>query len=155
MSRRRSKGAAPDRNGVKNFRVAVYQGHRWIWFYVPAETGPSEDHVVVRSDLYPSKRQCDLPWPSWCGRDLLGRGIGVKSLPCGLKCMYLYSNFPYWSRRITLFHSRCGWNIYSPFLKFLIYFWVPIPWMIEIAAILSAVVHHWADFGIVVFMSLM
>jgi len=42
----------------------------------------------------------------------------------------------------------------SPFLKFLTYFWGPIPWMIEIAAILSAVVHHWADFGIVVVMLL-
>ena len=42
----------------------------------------------------------------------------------------------------------------SPFLKFLTYFWGPIPWMIEIAAILSAIVHHWADFGIIVFMLL-
>jgi len=41
-----------------------------------------------------------------------------------------------------------------PFLKFLTYFWGPIPWMIEIAGILSAVVHHWADFGIVVLMLL-
>lgn len=42
----------------------------------------------------------------------------------------------------------------SSFLKFLTYFWGPIPWMIEIAAILSAVVNHWADFGIVVLMLL-
>ncbi len=42
----------------------------------------------------------------------------------------------------------------SPFLKFLTYFWGPIPWMIEIAAILSAIVHHWADFGIVLLMLL-
>ncbi|HEX4142811.1 MAG TPA: plasma-membrane proton-efflux P-type ATPase [Pirellulales bacterium] len=34
-------------------------------------------------------------------------------------------------------------------LKFLSYFWGPIPWMIEIAAILSAVVRHWADFCII------
>ncbi|MFA8016635.1 plasma-membrane proton-efflux P-type ATPase [Bremerella cremea] len=34
-------------------------------------------------------------------------------------------------------------------LKFLSYFWGPIPWMIEIAAILSAVVQHWADFAII------
>ncbi len=34
-------------------------------------------------------------------------------------------------------------------LKFLSYFWGPIPWMIEIAAILSAVVRHWADFWII------
>jgi len=40
----------------------------------------------------------------------------------------------------------------SPLLKFLTYFWGPIPWMIEIASILSAIVHHWADFGIIVIM---
>jgi H+-transporting ATPase len=34
-------------------------------------------------------------------------------------------------------------------LIFLSYFWGPIPWMIEIAAILSAVVRHWPDFGII------
>ena len=37
----------------------------------------------------------------------------------------------------------------NPLLKFLSYFWGPIPWMIEIAAILSAVVRHWADFWII------
>ena len=35
------------------------------------------------------------------------------------------------------------------FLKFLTYFWGPIPWMIEAAAILSVVVHHWSDFSII------
>ncbi len=38
----------------------------------------------------------------------------------------------------------------SPFLKFLSYFWGPIAWMIEAAAVLSAVVRHWADFVIIV-----
>jgi H+-transporting ATPase len=37
----------------------------------------------------------------------------------------------------------------NPILKFLGYFWGPIPWMIEIAAILSAVVQHWADLVII------
>ena len=37
----------------------------------------------------------------------------------------------------------------NPLLKFLSYFWGPIPWMIEMAAILSAVVRHWADFWII------
>jgi H+-transporting ATPase len=37
----------------------------------------------------------------------------------------------------------------NPLLKFLSYFWGPIPWMIEIAAILSMIVHHWEDFGII------
>src|SRR5271170_315155 len=34
-------------------------------------------------------------------------------------------------------------------LKFLGYFWGPIPWMIEAAVILSAVVGHWLDFGVI------
>ncbi|MGD0640772.1 MAG: plasma-membrane proton-efflux P-type ATPase [Roseiarcus sp.] len=34
-------------------------------------------------------------------------------------------------------------------LKFLNYFWGPIPWMIEAAVILSAVDQHWPDFGII------
>jgi H+-transporting ATPase len=34
-------------------------------------------------------------------------------------------------------------------LKFLSYFWGPIPWMIEVAVILSGVVRHWPDFFII------
>ncbi|HEY5247052.1 MAG TPA: cation-transporting P-type ATPase, partial [Dermatophilaceae bacterium] len=34
-------------------------------------------------------------------------------------------------------------------LKFLTYFWGPIPWMIEIAVVLSAVAGHWPDFFII------
>jgi H+-transporting ATPase len=34
-------------------------------------------------------------------------------------------------------------------LKFLSYFWGPIPWMIEAAVVLSGVVRHWADFFII------
>jgi H+-transporting ATPase len=37
----------------------------------------------------------------------------------------------------------------NPLLKFLTYFWGPIPWMIEAAVVLSAVVRHWADFFII------
>jgi H+-transporting ATPase len=37
----------------------------------------------------------------------------------------------------------------NPVLRFLTYFWGPIPWMIEVAVILSAVVRHWADFCII------
>ncbi len=37
----------------------------------------------------------------------------------------------------------------NPIVKFLTYFWGPIPWMIEIAAILSIVVQHWEDFWII------
>jgi len=35
-----------------------------------------------------------------------------------------------------------------PVLKFLGYFWGPIPWMIEIAAFLSAVINHWCGYVI-------
>ena len=37
----------------------------------------------------------------------------------------------------------------NEFLKFLSYFWGPIPWMIEAAVVLSAVARHWPDFGII------
>jgi H+-transporting ATPase len=37
----------------------------------------------------------------------------------------------------------------NSFLKFLTYFWGPIPWMIEAAVILSGVVRHWPDFFII------
>ncbi|MEO6848425.1 MAG: cation-transporting P-type ATPase, partial [Chthoniobacterales bacterium] len=39
-------------------------------------------------------------------------------------------------------------------LKFLSYFWGPIPWMIEIAVILSGVVGHWPDFFIILLLLL-
>ncbi len=39
-------------------------------------------------------------------------------------------------------------------LKFLSYFWGPIPWMIEVAVVLSGVVRHWMDFGIIFFLLL-
>ena len=37
----------------------------------------------------------------------------------------------------------------NPLLKLLTYLWGPIPWMIEVAAMLSAVVRHWDDFCII------
>ena len=42
-----------------------------------------------------------------------------------------------------------------PFLKFFGFFWGPIPWMIEIAAILAALIHHWETFYIIVAMLLL
>ncbi len=38
----------------------------------------------------------------------------------------------------------------NPVLKLLSYFWGPIPWMIEAAAILSGIMQHWWDLGIIV-----
>ncbi len=37
----------------------------------------------------------------------------------------------------------------SPAVQFLFYFWGPIPIMILLAAILSAVLHHWPDVGVI------
>jgi H+-transporting ATPase len=38
---------------------------------------------------------------------------------------------------------------FNPIIKFLSYFWGPIPWMIEVAAVLSGTVRHWDDLIIV------
>jgi H+-transporting ATPase len=40
----------------------------------------------------------------------------------------------------------------SDFVKLLTYFWGPIPWMIEVAAILSGAVQRWEDFTIIMVM---
>jgi H+-transporting ATPase len=37
----------------------------------------------------------------------------------------------------------------SPILKFLTYFWGPIPWMIMLAAVLSGILRHWEDLGVI------
>ena len=42
----------------------------------------------------------------------------------------------------------------NPLLKFLSYFWGPIPWMIEAAVVLSAAARHWPDFGIILILLL-
>jgi H+-transporting ATPase len=42
----------------------------------------------------------------------------------------------------------------NPLLKFLTYFWGPIPWMIEAAVILSAAARHWPDFFIILLLLL-
>jgi H+-transporting ATPase len=46
-------------------------------------------------------------------------------------------------------YNELAEEAFNPLLKFFSYFWGPIPWMIEAAAILSAVVQHWADLGII------
>jgi H+-transporting ATPase len=37
----------------------------------------------------------------------------------------------------------------NQFLKLLSYFWGPIPWMIEVAVVLSGVLAHWPDFAVI------
>ena len=43
----------------------------------------------------------------------------------------------------------------NPLVRFLSFFWGPIPWMIEVAAALSALVRHWEDFIIIAVMLLL
>ena len=43
----------------------------------------------------------------------------------------------------------------SPVFKFLSYFWGPIPGMIIIAAILSGILHHWPDLGVILVLLVM
>jgi H+-transporting ATPase len=42
----------------------------------------------------------------------------------------------------------------NAFLEFLTYFWGPIPWMIEVAVVLSAIAQHWPDFVIILILLL-
>ena len=50
-------------------------------------------------------------------------------------------------KRLTQYGpNEIGEKKTNPFLKFLTYFWGPIPWMIEAAVVLSGVVRHWLDF---------
>ena len=43
----------------------------------------------------------------------------------------------------------------NPLLKFLSYFWGPIPGMIIVAAILSGVLRHWPDLGVILALQVM
>ena len=54
------------------------------------------------------------------------------------------------ARRLTQYgYNELPEERSSALLKFLAYFWGPIPWMIEGAIVLSALVGHWADFYII------
>ncbi len=53
--------------------------------------------------------------------------------------------------------KQCGENVLaenhtSPLARLAQFFWGPIPWMIEVAALLSAAVQHWEDLAIIVAM---
>ncbi len=52
--------------------------------------------------------------------------------------------------RLKLYgHNEITEKKRNPLLKFLGYFWGPIAWMIEAAAVMSAVIDRWDDFGII------
>jgi H+-transporting ATPase len=46
-------------------------------------------------------------------------------------------------------HNEIREKKVNPLVKFLGYFWGPIPWMIEAAVVMSAVINHWPDFWII------
>jgi len=52
-------------------------------------------------------------------------------------------------RLVQFGHNALEDKQVSPLARFLGYFWGPIPWMIEVAAVLSALVRHWDDFTII------
>ena len=59
-------------------------------------------------------------------------------------------------RRLERFgYNELAEKMVNPLLKFLSYFWGPIPWMIEVAAVLSAFVRHWEDFFIILALLIM
>ncbi len=80
---------------------------------------------------------------------------GLKSLPMPELLKKLGSS----AEGLTQAEARKRLSEYGPneieekktneILKFLGYFWGPIPWMIEVAVILSGVVRHWPDFFII------
>jgi H+-transporting ATPase len=58
-------------------------------------------------------------------------------------------------RRLTEYgYNEIAEKTTSPVLQFLSYFWGPIPWMIEAAVILSAVVRRWPDLFIILILLL-
>ncbi len=52
-------------------------------------------------------------------------------------------------RRLAQYGYEIAEQRTNLFLKFLSYFWGPIPWMIGAAVILSGLVRHWPDFFII------
>ncbi|MGI8591098.1 MAG: plasma-membrane proton-efflux P-type ATPase [Nakamurella sp.] len=59
------------------------------------------------------------------------------------------------SKRLTQYgRNEIAEHKTNPLLKFLSYFWGPIPWMIEVAVILSGAVRHWPDFFIILLLLL-
>ncbi len=54
------------------------------------------------------------------------------------------------NKRISVYgYNEINSKKTNPLLKFLSYFWGPIPWMIEIAIILSGILKHWPDLIII------
>ncbi|WP_428356630.1 plasma-membrane proton-efflux P-type ATPase [Methyloprofundus sp.] len=67
----------------------------------------------------------------------------LASSPEGLSSAEANARLEKFGRNELVSKQISGW------MKFLLYFWGPIPWMIEVAAILSAMIGHWTDFAII------
>jgi H+-transporting ATPase len=53
-------------------------------------------------------------------------------------------------RRIEIYgYNEIEEKKVNPFKKFLLYFWGPIPWLIEVAIVLSAIIGRWDDLAII------
>ncbi len=79
-----------------------------------------------------------------------GDGVGLVGLPADLEP----APDGLGEAEVERGRSSYGFNElpekkHNPVLEFLTHFWGPIPWMIEAAVVLSALVGHWADFGII------
>ena len=93
--------------------------------------------------------QINLAQPARNGQQLAGPApaadayTGLNSSPDGLSPDEA-------QRRLAEYgYNEIAENKTNPILALLAYFWGPIPWMIEVAAVLSALVRHWADFAII------
>ncbi len=109
--------------------------------------------MEAKSSQAPSPKQHDIP--STTGKEelaslsLAGLRMRLQAPATGLAAIEAKS-------RLTQYgFNELPEEKVNPVLKFLSYFWGPIPWMIEVAAILSAFVHHWEDFGIILALLLM
>ncbi|MEZ5394146.1 MAG: cation-transporting P-type ATPase [Bryobacterales bacterium] len=88
-------------------------------------------------------KQTNTPKDEWKSLSLEQVEAKLKTSPEGLTKAEA-------ERRLTQYgYNEIAEKAANPFLKFLTYFWGPIPWMIEAAVILSALVRHWPDFFII------
>jgi len=79
------------------------------------------------------------------------KGMSTTALMTRLKAAETGLNGDESARRLERFGpNEIPEETVSPLRRFLGYFWGPIPWMIEVAAVLSAIVRHWPDLVIIV-----
>lgn len=85
----------------------------------------------------------------------VGAGMDLKSAPLPEVARQLHSSEEGLSqaeaeKRLRIFgRNELKERTVNPLLAFLTYFWGPIPWMIEAAALLSALIRHWPDCWII------